>query len=85
MPYRVEIAPRAAKQLRALSRQAQQRITAALEKLQDDPRPSGYRQLSGGEGFYRIRVGDYRVIYTIEDDILLVLIVKVGVRGDIYR
>ena len=71
--------------MRGLSQQAQQRITAALRKLRDDPRPPDCRQLSGSEGVYRIRIGDYRVIYTVENDILLVLVVKVGHRGDVYR
>ena len=85
MTYRVEIAPRAAKQIRSLSRQAQERVTAALDRLQNDPRPPGCRRLTGSEDLYRIRIGDYRLIYAIEDDELIVLVVKVGHRGDVYR
>ena len=85
MEYRVEISPRATKQIRALSLQVQIRIFAALDKLQLDPRPPGCTQLAGPDVFYRIRVGDYRIIYAIEDDTLLVLVTKVGHRGDVYR
>jgi mRNA interferase RelE/StbE len=53
--------------------------------LEQNPRPPGCKQLAGDSGFYRIRVGDYRVIYSIEDDVLLVLVLKVGPRRDIYR
>jgi mRNA interferase RelE/StbE len=85
MSYRVEIAPRAAKQIRSLPRSVQDRIFSSLTQLETNPRPPGCRQLAGDSGFYRIRTGDYRIIYTIEDDVLLVLIVKIGHRRDIYR
>jgi mRNA interferase RelE/StbE len=85
MQYRVEISPRAAKQIRALSRQAQVRISAALGKLQTDPRPPECKRLTGSDGLYRIRVGDYRIVYSIEDDVLLVLVATIGHPSDVYR
>lgn len=60
-----------------------ERIRTALAKLVTDPRPSGVKKLKGREG-YRIRVGDYRVLYSILDAVLLVEVVKVGVRGIFY-
>jgi mRNA interferase RelE/StbE len=85
VPYHIEISHRAAKQIRAIPRQVQERITSSLTTLEQNPRPPGCKQLAGDSGFYRIRVGDYRVIYSIEDDVLLVLVLKVGPRRDIYR
>ena len=61
------------------------RIAAAIEALAGDPRPSGVTKLRGPEAFYRIRVGDYRVVYAIEDDGLLVLVVRVAHRREVYR
>lgn len=85
MPYRVELRPRADKQLRALPRPVQLRIVAALDQLADEPRPQGVRKLSGAENLYRIRIGDYRVVYEIQDRLLLVLVVRIGHRRDIYE
>ena len=85
MPYRIEFAPRAAKAFRRLPREAQVRIKTRIDGLASDPRPQGAIKMTGNEGFHRFRVGAYRVIYLIEDDILLVLVVKIGHRRDIYR
>jgi mRNA interferase RelE/StbE len=71
--------------LLALPQAAQARIASAIDALAGDPRPSGVTKLRGPEGFYRIRVGDYRVVYAIEDDVLLVLVVRVGHRREVYR
>jgi mRNA interferase RelE/StbE len=85
MRYRIEYSPRGRRQFRALSRQVQQRLTPRIEALAEEPRPHGVIQLAGEEGLYRIRVGDYRIIYAIKDDVLLVLIVSVGHRSEVYR
>lgn len=85
MAYRVEFRPRADKQLQALPRSVQLRVVAALTRLEDDPRPHGVRKLKGADDFYRIRVGDYRVVYQIHDDRLLVLVIRIGHRRDIYE
>ena len=83
--YRVELRPRAEKELASLPRDAQRRVIRALENLADDPRPAGCVALKGGEGLLRIRVGVYRVVYLIEDDRLVVLVVRVGHRREVYR
>jgi mRNA interferase RelE/StbE len=85
--YRVEFAPAAARQLTKLDAQVQRRIISALHALAADPRPRGVVQLSGTRGAprWRLRVGDYRVIYEVHDARLLVLVVRVGHRRDVYR
>ncbi|MCP3959481.1 MAG: type II toxin-antitoxin system RelE/ParE family toxin [bacterium] len=83
--YTVEIAPAARRQLKKLPKSIQRRIVALLDDLVADPRPPGTKKLAGGESLYRQRLGDYRVVYRIEDRKLWVLVVKVGTRKEIYR
>jgi len=83
--YKVQFSPRAERQLRDLPREAQARLKTRIDALAEDPRPRGVERLSGAEEYYRIRVGVYRVIYAIEDRDLIVLVVKVGHRRDVYR
>lgn len=83
--YQVKLAPAAERQIRKLSGPVQKKILNQLDKLQFNPRPKSIKKLSGVENIYRVRVGDYRVIYSIEDKILLVLILKIGDRKEIYR
>jgi mRNA interferase RelE/StbE len=85
VPHRVEFAPAAARDFAALPRSVQVRLRPRIDALADDPRPPGVEHLAGGDDLYRIRVGDYRVVYSIEGDVLLVLVVRVGHRRDIYR
>lgn len=85
MTYRVEFTPAAARQIRKLPRAIQHRLRVATDALGADPRPTGARLLQGGGGRLRIRVGDYRVIYTVSDDVVLVLVLSVGHRRDVYR
>lgn len=85
MTYRVELAPAAVRQLRKLDPPVRRRIQAAIELLADQPRPPAATQLMGGSGEWRVRTGDYRIVYDIEDDILLVLFLVVGHRREIYR
>ena len=73
-----------AKDLRAFPKQEVKRIMQRIRSLADDPRPAGCEKLSGQER-YRVRQGAYRVIYEIEDARLIVLVVKVGHRRDVYR
>jgi mRNA interferase RelE/StbE len=84
MTYRVDVAPAAVRQLRKLAPPARRRIQAAIELLAEQPRPSGSTKLVGGEGEWRVRTGDYRIVYEIHDSVLLVLVVAVGHRRDIY-
>ncbi|AXH96590.1 type II toxin-antitoxin system RelE family toxin [Ornithinimicrobium avium] len=85
MTYRVEVAPAAVRQLRKLNPDARRRVQAAVELLADQPRPNAAKKLVGGNGEWRVRTGDYRIIYEIRDDVLLVLVVAVGHRRDIYQ
>jgi len=82
--YTVIFKPAVAKQLRRIDKKDQKKIVAAAENLAFDPRPRGYKKLVGGEGFYRIRIGDYRIIYEIEDDILIITVLRVADRRDAY-
>jgi mRNA interferase RelE/StbE len=83
MAYRVDIAPAAARQLKALSTPVQRRIVQHLYDLQTVPRPPGVIKLE--DDLYRIRVGDYRIIYEIQDQTRAILVLKVRHRRDIYR
>jgi len=82
--YTIRILRSAQKQLGGIDRQDQPRIIAAIRALATDPRPPGSRRLSGRPA-WRIRIGRYRVIYEIDDDQLLVLVVAIGHRKDVYR
>ena len=83
--YEVFIKPSALRELEAVSeRKLRQRVAEHIRALGDNPRPPGCKKLSGEER-YRIRCGVYRVVYGIEDDRLIVFVVKVGHRKDIYR
>jgi mRNA interferase RelE/StbE len=85
MRYQVDFAKHAQRHFRNLSPQVQKRLLPRIRALADNPRPPGVMQMAGDDVLYRLRVGDYRVIYTIEDDVLLVLVVSVGHRKEIYR
>jgi len=85
MTYRIEVAPHALRHLRRLDPAARRRIQAAVELLAEHPRPSGATKLTGGKGAWRVRTGDYRIVYEIHDHVLVVLVVAVGHRREIYR
>ena len=87
MKYHFRFTTHARHQLRQISQPEALRILVALTVLGDDPRVSGpdVKRLAGHEGLYRLRVGGYRVIYEILDDVLVILVVNVGSRGGIYR
>jgi mRNA interferase RelE/StbE len=83
--YRVLIKPSALKEIEAVRRKKdRQRIVRRIEGLADNPRPAGCQKLSGQDR-YRVRQGEYRVVYAIEDEQLTVFVVKVGHRKDVYR
>lgn len=81
--YRIELRPAAARALRKLDPVVRPRIQGAIGLLADDPRPPASRPLRGRPG-YRVRVGDYRIIYTIADDVLLIVVVTLGHRREVY-
>jgi mRNA interferase RelE/StbE len=83
--YRVEVARRAVKALASLPRREQQRIRAAIDLLADDPRPPNCTSLVGEPHAYGVRVGDYRIVYEVHDDRLVVQVVRLGHRRHIYR
>ena len=85
MAHRVEFTPAAARDLRKLPRDVQRRIGAQIKKLGSDPRPRGCTKLDGENDIYRIRAGDYRILYQVEDKALLVLIVRIRHRREVYR
>lgn len=82
--YRIELRPSAARALRKLDPQVRDRIVGAITLLSHDPRPPAARALRGRDG-YRVRVGDYRILYTVVDDVLLVVVVTVGHRREVYE
>ena len=82
--YRVIVRKSVSKDMRGIPRNDVRRILASIESLADDPRPPGSKKLSGQER-YRIRQGNYRILYEIEDDRLIICVVKVRHRRDVYR
>ena len=83
--YRIEIKQSAAREIRSIGRKKdRQRVVGRIAALADDPRPAGCTKLSGQDA-YRVRQGDYRIVYTVSDDVLIVEVVKVGHRRDVYR
>ena len=85
MGYKVEFSPAALRAFKKLDREAMRRIQGVVELLKDNPRPPGAKKLVGGEGEWRVRSGDYRLIYEIHDKVLTVLVLQLGHRRDIYR
>jgi mRNA interferase RelE/StbE len=83
--YRVEILPSAEREMARLDFEVRRRIDRKILSLANDPRPLGVKALSGTHGGLRVRVGDWRIVYRVEDDRLLVLVVRVGNRRDVYR
>jgi len=83
--YAVELKPQAAKFIAAQPKKVQHQLIACIEALAVSPRPVGSKLLHTQEKLYRIRSGNYRIIYQIQNKILLVVIVRVGDRKDIYR
>lgn len=85
MVYSILLAPPAERQLRSFSPAAQKRLVKRMKTLQNDPRPRDVKKLAGEDNLYRIREGDYRIIYTIQDKELIVLVLKIGDRKEVYR
>jgi mRNA interferase RelE/StbE len=83
--YTVQFTPSAKRELSKLSLQVRARIVGALDALKENPHMPGVTKLSGQWNTHRFRVGDYRILYTIENDEMLILVVKVGHRRDVYR
>ncbi|PKQ16566.1 MAG: type II toxin-antitoxin system mRNA interferase toxin, RelE/StbE family [Actinobacteria bacterium HGW-Actinobacteria-7] len=83
--YSIEFAHSAYRSFAKLDPLTRQRIAARIDELTVDPRPLNSKRLVNSEELYRIRIGSYRVIYAVEDAVLVVLVVKIGHRRDVYR
>jgi mRNA interferase RelE/StbE len=83
--WRVEFRPSARAELLALDRPIQTRVLRSLARLADDPRNAANVKAMKGSYQYRLRVGDWRVVYTLDDDVLLVMVVRVAHRREAYR
>ncbi|MBZ5496427.1 MAG: type II toxin-antitoxin system RelE/ParE family toxin [Acidobacteriia bacterium] len=84
MTYKVELETRARREYRDLPAETRELISDAIDDLQADPRPPGCKKLVGGNGF-RVRTGDYRILYTVDDNLHLVRIYRIGHRREVYR
>ena len=82
--YKILVKPSAVKEIEASPKRDRQRIVARIQRLSSDPRPPGCQKLSGQDNF-RLRQGAYRIVYSVNDDELSLLVVKVGHRKDVYR
>lgn len=84
--YRIHLLRRAERTLRKLSPVERKRISSRIDTLADEPRPAGCVAMKGSfAGHYRIRVGKYRVIYRVEEERLVVVVVRIGHRREVYR
>ena len=84
MSYRLELETRALKELKSLPRERRELISSVLDDLERDPRPPGAKKLSGVDG-WRVRKGDYRVLYTVDDASRAVRVYRIGHRREVYR
>lgn len=85
MPYQIEFTPAARRQYQKLPDAVRQRVRPRLRALAEDPRPAGAKKLAAPIDLFRIRVGDYRIVYEVRDRVLVVLVVTVAHRRDAYR
>ena len=85
MTYRIEVLPAAVREMRKIHPQMRARIRGAVLKLAANPRPPGAVALKDRPGFLRVRVADFRIIYAVQDDVMTVVVVRVGRRSDIYH
>ena len=85
MKYRIEFKRSAAKALRKIPRSDQKRIAVKIDSLSENLPDPAKTKMKGDNPFHRIRVGDYRIIYEIREDILLIVVLKIGHRKDVYR
>ena len=83
--YRIEVSATAERQIRKLARADQIRLIRLIQSLSSEPRPPGCRKLTGYDDVFRVRLGRYRVLYSIEDRRLVIIVLKAGDRKDVYR
>ena len=85
MRYRIEFSPAAERQFKKIPKEVQIRLKHRIDILAENPFPRGVKKLSAEENFYRLRIGDYRIIYQVKGKALLILILKLGHRKNVYR
>ena len=85
MPYRIEFTPRAERDFKSLDGSIRGRIKQRIDSLAENPYPSGIKKIEGEDELYRLRVGDYRILYQVKSKILLLLIVRIGHWHEVYR
>ena len=85
MAYRIEFTPRAEREFKSLDGSVRGRIKQRIDSLAEKPHPPGIKKIEGEEELYRLRVGDYRILYQVKEKTLLVLIVRIGHRREVYR
>ena len=83
--YRIRISTEAERQLAKLDGSIRARVARKIDELAETPRSPGCKKLKGADDLWRVRVGDYRIVFSIHDDLLLVLVVKVAHRREVYR
>jgi mRNA interferase RelE/StbE len=83
--YRIEVSATAERQLKKIRREDKVRILRAVSALASEPRPDGCKKMSGYDDIYRIRIGNYRVIYEIDGKRIIIVILKIGHRREVYR
>ena len=83
--YRIELTPAAVRQIRRLPTQDRQRLSIRIDSLAGSPRPPGSKRLAGSCGLYRVRLGNYRIVYAVHDDVLLIVVIGVGQRREVIR
>ena len=85
MTWEIRFSPRAKRELAQLPKRDMNRVDNRIQALQEEPHPANCQKLSGFENLYRIRAGDYRIIYQIIDDEIVVVVIRIGHRKDVYR
>ena len=85
MAYRIEVKSQAVRALERIPNPHRRRIARAIDGLAHDPRPAGCVKLTGADDAYRVRVGDYRILYEIADRVLIVYVIRIAHRKDVYR
>jgi mRNA interferase RelE/StbE len=85
MTYQVNLTPSATRQLKKSPKAIQPLIWQILEALAEEPRPSGVVKMAGEASTYRVRLGDYRIVYEVQDEVLCILVIKVGHRREVYK
>lgn len=85
MAYTIQFKPLALRQLEKLPRDTQKKLAVKIEALRDEPFPSGCKKMAALSDAWRVRAGDYRIVYQVHQKVLLVLVLTVGHRNDVYR